>query len=849
MKKIRVYELARELQMESRDLVTKIKAMGILVSSYRSALSEAQCEKIKDALAPKPKTPKHTVIRRRKKAQPEASDETQAAPSTGEKPSSDATPEESQDDTAATPAAAAQAEESAAAPPSVTQKPTSTLSRMAQKLAHERSLAKAKEKPDEPFKPARTVRKADPKEPAPQDLAAVEKKLTTQARGPHPRSRKDEPSHQGELVRPRPVAKKERRSQISARDLLSRLDQDDQDVTPSRKKTIYAPTGGRGRDPRRRKDLKKTPITTPKASLRVVQMPSTSLSVGELARQLSMKSAELIKYLMKEGVMATVNEHLDSDTIELVANNFGFKVQAAYKTVDEILARSTPSAESFYHRPPIVTLMGHVDHGKTSILDALRESAVSADEAGGITQHIGAYQVHRQDKVITFLDTPGHAAFSSIRSRGARVTDMVVLVVAADDGVMPQTKEAISHAQNAEVPVIVALNKIDKPGGQLDRIYSELAEQGIQSEEWGGEHQFVKMSALQRTGIEELLEAILLQAELMELKSSKEVEAQGVIIEAHKDIGRGVVATVMVGEGVFRTGDRVVAGTAMGRIRMMMNDQGQEIAAAPPSAPAQIVGFADLPAVGDRVDAVKDQETARAVVARRKEEAAASAQKTSTIATLEELIQKVDEEKILAFPFIIKADTQGSLQAITEALQDIQSEKIKAKIVHGGVGAINASDIALAAASKSVIFGFHVRAIGNLAEEAEEEGVVINYFGVIYELIDAAKSLMAGSLPAITNEITIGHADVKQPISIPKVGLIAGASVVDGHITRGCGVRLIRDSVVIHSSKVASLRRFKNDVKEVNSGYECGIGIENCRDIREGDVIEAFELEEVQDTL
>ena len=717
-------------------------------------------------------------------------------------------------------------------------------------------MAKAKEQEDLPFRPAKTLRKAppQPKKPAQLDIADVEKKLslTTTRSFTHGASgRREEPVTGADPLRPRPVAKKERRSQISARDLLSRLDSDESDFTPRRsKKTIYAPMSHRGgRDHKRRKDLKKTQITTPKASLRVVQMADTTLSVGDLARQLSIKSAELIKHLMKDGVMATVNQQLDSDTIELVAEHYGYKVQAAYRTVEEILARSKPDQSTHQIRPPIVTLMGHVDHGKTSILDAIRQSAVSEDETGGITQHIGAYKVEHDGRGVTFLDTPGHEAFSSIRSRGAQITDMVVLVVAADDGVMPQTVEAISHSKNADVPIIVALNKIDKAGSDIDRIYSELAEHGVQSEDWGGDHQFVKMSALKKTGIDDLLEAILLQAELMELQANPETQARGVIIEAHKELGRGVVATIMVTEGTFRTGDRIVAGVSQGRIRSMVDDAGREVPEAKPSTPVQIIGFSDIPSVGDEVDWIKDHETGRAVVARRREEAHKSSQKSTTIATLEELLSKVDEEKILAFPFIIKADTQGSMQAICEALQNIKSDKIRAKIVHSAIGAINASDIALAAASGAIIFGFHVRALGNLAETAEESGVVIEYYGIIYELIDAAKNLMAGSLPAIKNEITIGHADVKQPISIPKIGLVAGASVVDGRITRGCGVRLIRDSIVVHSSKVASLRRFKSDVKEVNSGYECGIGIENCRDIREGDVIEAYEFEEVPDTL
>ncbi|MCY4444308.1 MAG: translation initiation factor IF-2 [Proteobacteria bacterium] len=953
MKKIRVYELARQLDMESRVLVDKIKAMGIFISNYQSALSESQCQSIKEKLAAAEKNPagkKTVIIRRRKKAVPEttaktATEDTSSAANletehglaadntvdnaanntitaessnnledhessshsqapenldildtTTNKSDTD-TQEESRADDAAT-----------ATLTSASELSSELSSELAHQRAHQRAHQQAHQQADQrasttqdvdnasdqnsvsqpdgkdsddestrfskvaltlaqkrskqssdlqaPLPSARIIQKSShvttPATPATNNNKENEEGQTaTTAKPATDDKRRDKRgvAYESDALKPKNLQKKERRANYNARLLLSKIDDDEPFVAPTRRKTVYSPAGGRGRDHKRRRDLKKTQITTPKASLRVIHMTDTTMSVGELARQLSMKASELIKHLMKEGIMATVNQHLDSDSIEILASNFGFEVKAKYKTVEELLSRRKPAEDSYYIRPPIVTLMGHVDHGKTSILDAIRSSAISADESGGITQHIGAYRVTHNDKSITFLDTPGHAAFSNMRLRGAKVTDIVILVVAADDGVMPQTEEAISHAKDADVSVIVALSKIDKPNHNLDRIYTELAEKGIQSEEWGGDHQFVKVSALQKTGLVDLLEAILLQAELMELKVSDDIEARGVIIESHLDKGRGPIATIMVSEGVFRVGDMVVAGTASGRIRSMANDQGKKVAKATPSMPVEIVGLNELPMVGDMVDAVKDHETAKSVISQRNTELAKKQLGSATLTSLEDLVAKVESDKILALPCIIKADTQGSLQAICESLTDIKSEKIKAQIVHSGVGGINDSDISLAQTSGSVIFGFNVRTTSNSLTFAENSRVVIQYFSIIYDLIDAARNLMLGSLPPVQNEVVIGRADVRKPISVPKIGLVAGSAVMDGKITRHCMLRLIRDDVVVYTGKIGSLRRFKDDVKEVGSGYECGISFENYNDIREGDILEAFKIEELQATL
>jgi translation initiation factor IF-2 len=649
-------------------------------------------------------------------------------------------------------------------------------------------------------------------------------------------------------------AKKERRSHLSMRDLLAQVvGEDDEEVMldapapeadTAQRRTFTPAPALRRREVRRRKDLKNTQITMPRASYRVVKMASTTITVGDLAHQLSIKAADIIKKLMGQGVMATINQPLDADTATLISSEYGFEVKNVALSADDILGRKAADPSALETRPPIVTIMGHVDHGKTSILDALRSANVAAGEAGGITQHIGAYTVDYQGKRIAFLDTPGHEAFSAMRSRGAKVTDIIVLVVAADDGVMPQTIEAISHAKAANVPVVVAVNKIDKHGINFDRIFNELAEHGIQSEEWGGENQFVKVSALKRLGLEELMDAILLQAEVLDLKSSSTAAARGVVVEAHLDKGRGPVATVMVTEGILKKGDQMIAGTAFGRIRAMIDWHGKQLDAAGPSTPVEIIGLESVPMAGDQVDFVEDEKSGREVISHRQEIVRNEAQAKSNGATLEDLLAKVANQEAPEVPFIIKADTQGSAEAIAESMLKIKSEKIKAKIVHRAVGGINASDVSLAETSGAVIFGFNARAPRDLQDAAEKRGVIIKYFSIIYELLDTTKSIMAGQLPPVRKEVVTGHAEVRNPISVPKIGMIAGSFVTSGKIVRSASLRIIRDNVVIHAGRIGSLRRFKDDVKEVATGYECGIGVESFNDLRIGDVIEAFQIEE-----
>ena len=646
------------------------------------------------------------------------------------------------------------------------------------------------------------------------------------------------------------------KKRVSMRDLLDGSESEGPDSGSAngsasrRRRTIYTPSAqNKKKDLKRRKDLKSTMITTPRASYRVVKIEGSNISVGELARQLSVKSSELIKKLMTQGIMATVNQTVDYETAELIATEFGFECKNVELTIADVLGLKEDDEREGFQRAPIITVMGHVDHGKTSILDAIRKSNVAKGESGGITQHIGAYQVKKNNFAFTFLDTPGHAAFSAMRARGAQITDIVVLVVAADDGVMPQTIEAISHAKSAGVPVIVAVNKIDKQNINLDRLYTELSEHGVQTEEWGGDTQFVKVSAIKNEGISELLEAIQLQSEMLELKSPREGRAAGAIVEAHLDKGRGPVATVMVTSGALRIGDFLVAGSVVGKVRAMTDDKGRKIKAALPSTPVEVIGLTEVPISGDAVYAVEDERLGRQAADLRKVQMEAEKGSNSAAASLDDLLGKVNSSDTPQINLVVKADTQGSVEAIVAALNKLNTDKVKNIIVHRGVGGINESDISLSETSEAVVFGFNVRASNVCVDQAEKRGIVIKYFSVIYDLVDTAKNLMAGKLPPIETEVIQGHAEVRNAISVPKIGTIAGSSVTDGKITRSSQLRLIRDDTVIYDGKIASLRRFKDDVKEVMHGYECGISIDGYTDIQVGDVIEAYMIEESAATL
>ncbi len=575
---------------------------------------------------------------------------------------------------------------------------------------------------------------------------------------------------------------------------------------------------------------------------------SESLTVGELAKKLYREPSEIIKKLFMLGVMATINQDLDKDAIELICSDYGVEVEEEIlvDTTDLEVYFSEDQDDQLSERPPVVTIMGHVDHGKTTLLDSIRHTKVTAGEAGGITQHIGAYQVVENGKKITFLDTPGHAAFTTMRARGAKITDITILVVAADDGVMPQTVEAINHAKAAEVPIIVAVNKMDKEAANPDRVMQELTEHGLIPEAWGGETIFVPISALKGDGIDSLLEMILLVSEVEEYKANPNRPAIGTVIEAQLDKGRGSVATLLVQNGTLKVGDPIVVGNTFGRVRAMVNDLGRRVKEAGPSAPVEITGLNDVPLAGDRFVVFEDEKTARQVGEARASLAVQAQRSEKTKVSLDNLFEHMKQGEMKDLNLIVKADVQGSVEAVAAALQKLEVEGINVRIIHTGVGAINESDITLAAASNAIVIGFNVRPDNNAKRAAESEEVDIRLHRIIYKVIEEIESAMKGMLDPVYQEKTIGQAEVRQTFKVSKVGTIAGSYVTDGKITRDSGVRLIRDGIVIFEGEVDALKRFKDDAKEVSQGYECGITIKNFNDVKEGDVIEAYIMEEVE---
>ena len=574
------------------------------------------------------------------------------------------------------------------------------------------------------------------------------------------------------------------------------------------------------------------------------------MTVGELSEALSVSSTELIKKLFMElKIMANINQSLTLEKIELIAMDYGKEIQEEVEINKEDLDlyfEVEDAEKDLKERAPIVTIMGHVDHGKTTLLDTIRNSRVTAGEAGGITQHIGAYQVRAKDKKITFLDTPGHAAFTTMRARGAKITDVTILVVAADDGVMPQTIEAINHAKAADVPIIVAVNKMDKPQANPDRVMNELVEYGLISEEWGGDTIFVPISALKGEGIDELLENILLVTEMQELKANPNRLALGTVIEAKLDKGRGAVATLLVQNGSLNVGDPVVVGNTYGRVRAMINDRSKNIQTAKPSTPVEITGLQDVPNAGDRFVVFGDEKTARQIGEKRQQQYIETTRQANSAVSLDTLFEQMKQGEMKDLNIIIKADVQGSVEALAMSLAKIDVEGVNVRIIHTGVGAINESDITLAVASSAVVIGFNVRPDNNAKQMAQTEQVDIRLHSIIYKVIEEIEAAMTGLLDPEFVEKVIGLAEVRQVYKVSKIGTIAGAYVTEGKVSRDGKVRVIRDSVVIYEGEIDTLRRFKDDVKEVQSGYECGMTVENFNDIKEGDVFEVYIMEEVK---
>ncbi|WP_427338698.1 translation initiation factor IF-2 [Caloranaerobacter sp. DY30410] len=573
------------------------------------------------------------------------------------------------------------------------------------------------------------------------------------------------------------------------------------------------------------------------------------ITVKDLADKIKVNPTQLISKLITLGVMAAINQEIDFDTASIVAAEYGYEVksiQVEEDKVEEDLLDFEDAPETLQPRPPIVTVMGHVDHGKTSLLDAIRKTNITAREAGGITQHIGASTVTINDKKIVFLDTPGHEAFTSMRARGAQVTDIAVLVVAADDGVMPQTVEAINHAKAANVPIIVAINKIDKYEANPERVKQELAEHGLLPEEWGGDTIFVPVSALKKQGIDELLEMILLVAEMQELKANPNRKAMGTIIEAKLDKGRGPVATVIVQKGTLNVGDAVIAGVAHGRIRAMIDDKGRRIKKATPSMPVEILDLSEVPDAGEHLYVVESDKKAREIAEKRKEKLRTEQLKATQKVSLDALFEQIKKGEVKDLNIIIKADVKGSIEAVKQALEKLSTEEVKVKTIHSGVGAITESDIMLASASNAIIVGFNVRPTTPAMDLAKREKVDVRTYRIIYNAIEDIEAAIKGMLEPEYKEVILGRAEVRATFKIPNVGVVAGIYVQQGKITRNSKIRLLRDNIVIHEGTISSLKRFKDDVREILTGYEGGLGIENYNDIKEGDIIEAYTLEEVK---
>ena len=579
----------------------------------------------------------------------------------------------------------------------------------------------------------------------------------------------------------------------------------------------------------------------------VVKIPD-EITVGELASRMKKTAAEVIKCLMKNGVLAAVNQTIDYDTAEFVATELGCKVEKEVTvTIEErIIDDHQDTAEELETRAPVVVVMGHVDHGKTSTLDAIRKTSVTAGEAGGITQHIGAYTVDVDGQMITFLDTPGHAAFTSMRARGANSTDIAILVVAADDGIMPQTVESINHAKAANVPLIVAINKMDKPTANPDKIKEQLTKYDLIPEEWGGDTIIVPISAKTGKGLDELLEMVLLSAEVLELKANPNRRAKGTVIEARLDKNRGPIATLLVQNGTLKQGDIVIAGTSVGRVRVMTNDKGRTVKSAGPSVPVEITGLAEVPAPGDEFNAVTDERMARELVEQRKQAEKDAAAKLTQKVTLDNLFAKMREGEMKELNLIVKADVQGSAEAVKASLEKISNEEVRVRVIHAGVGAVNESDILLASTSGAIVVGFNVRADAAAQASAARSKVDMRFYRVIYDAIDEIEAAMKGMLAPKYQEVILGHAEVRMTYKVSAIGTVAGCMVKDGKVTRDAQVRVLRDNIVIHEGEIGSLQRFKDQAKEVTAGYECGMTVAKFNDIKEGDIFECFAMEEIK---
>lgn len=829
MGNVRVYELAKQLGIENKDLLGRIGELGIMATNHMTLLSPTEVGKIKDSLVKEPvgevieKRIHSTVIRRRArripvdaspesaKSEAEASDVTTES-STPADAVGDVQSIEQVDGEALVQADSATetdaSTESTASSQSVTNAPPASGEGASTTAPEKTAGAAGTPAATSGIKPAMLISKPI-------------KPLPTEAEKRRERGKK--------VVYDRRRDSGQRRGVKDADDLSGR--------------------GGRGKRKKgKRPRPEKTLLTTPKAAKRVVKFDE-SISVGELARQLGTKFSELAGKLMQMDMMVTINQRLDFETCELVVGDFGFTVENVGFELDNFIKTAESKEENKAVRSPVITIMGHVDHGKTSLLDKIRDTQVAEGEHGGITQHIGAYKVRTSRGEIVFLDTPGHEAFTQMRARGAKVTDMVVLVVAADDGVMPQTVEAINHARDANVPIVVAINKIDRAGANTDRVRQELTEHKLISEDWGGDTIFALVSAKTGEGIDHLLEMLALQSEILELTADDTLPAEGIVIESRLDRGRGPIATVLVQNGTLKQGDYIVAGNHYGRIRAMFNERGERLQKAGPSTPVEVWGFNGVPAAGEWINVAENERNAKLVQTYRDRKVREAEMIHPGKVSLEQLMAQVQAGALKELKLIVKADVQGSIEALVDAFAKIKHDQIEVKTIHKGVGGITESDINLASASNAIVIGFSVRPEPNAKLLAERDGVEIKIYNVIYDAIDELKKAMEGLLDPLYEERTLGRAEVLQTFTVPKIGVIAGCSVKSGKILRSSKARLIRDSVQVYVGSISSLRRFKDDVKEVKDGYECGIGLTNYNDIKPGDFIEAFTVDSIKQTI
>jgi len=869
MTKLRVYELAKELDMPNKDLVDKISSLGIQIKGHMSSLDEEEAQLVRDTVTGKSqqliveKRVRRGVIRRRRKVvKTEPPPELVEAESKPETVAPAEIPAEMQlEETALT---EVPVEEEL--PTVVDEEPIpEPEEKIAEEAEPEKEVEKkVEEKPKKIKKPRRRLKKeAAAKiiklpervpEAVPKEEPKPEEKTEPLAAEPTVPSITPESEQEGKPAKAK--KKKGRRA---------RMEEEEERASrrrlPSRRKEVI--TGDElyerritpGRPMRARKvakgvakDLKKTEITVPKAVKRRLRLDE-AVTVGNLAKRMGVKATEVIRKLMELGLMATLNQAIDFDTAALVAAEFSYETEKTAFEEREIIQAAPDREEDLKPRPPVVTIMGHVDHGKTSLLDAIRETKVTEREAGGITQHIGAYNVNLDAGQVVFLDTPGHEAFTAMRARGARVTDLVILVVAADDGVMQQTVEAINHAQAAGIPILVAINKIDKENANPDKVKRELAERGLSPEEWGGETTMVEVSAKKQIGLDELLELILLQAELMELKGNPAKKARGRVIEARLDIGKGPLATVLVQEGTLRAGDPFVCGTFHGRVRAMLDDLGRKVEQASPSTPVEVHGISGVPQAGDEFVVVDDERQARQVAAHRQLKLREAELSRATKVTLDNLFARIKEGETKELKMVIKADVQGSVEAIIDSLNKLGTEEIKVNVIHSAAGAVTETDIMLASASDAIVIGFSVRAPQKVQELAEAEKVDLRFYDVIYQLVGDVKDAMEGMLEPIYKEHFMGSAEVLKTFTISRVGTVAGSMVNEGRVEMGAKIRVLRDNVVINDSKIASLRRYKDEVKEVKAGQDCGIIIEKFNDVKVGDILETYTIEEIRPVL